>query len=226
VVWSMGENGGGIEWNKYDAYMRGLVEGWRQGWGQGDFPVYFELLPQIGKPGAPGTGGQWAALREKQMQCLAISNTGMAVTYDVSDYIADARNRLDASERFARLALAREYGRKLEYCGPVYREQRIDGNRVIISFDHVGQGLLAGEKDGLAPLLPAAYGELKGFAIAGADKKWYWADARIVGQTVVLQSEQVPAPVAVRYAWADNPAGSNLYNRDGLPAVPFRTDEW
>jgi len=227
MVWSMGENGGGIEWNKYDSYMRGLVEGWRNRWGQGDFPVYFELLPQIGKTGgAPGAGGQWAAFREMQIRCLAIPNTGMVTTFDVSDYIAEARNRRDAGERFACLALAREYGHKLEYSGPVYREHRIDGNRVIISFDHVGHGLLAGEKDGLTPLLPAKDGSLKGFAIAGEDEKWYWADARIVGQTVVLQSEQAPAPVAVRYAWADNPAGSNLYNREGLPAVPFRTDDW
>jgi len=227
VVWSMGENGGGLEWNKYDYYMRGLVEGWRAAWGQGDFPVYYELLPQLGKTGGPpGAGGAWTGLREKQINGLSIPNTAMAVTFDVSDYLADSRNRQDAGRRLALCALAGTYHRKLEYSGPTYHSHRIEGDQVIVSFDHAGHGMLAGEKDGLAPVRPAKTGELHGFAVAGADKKWYWADTRIAGDTVVLRSEKVPAPVAVRYAWADNPAGSNLYNREGLPAVPFRTDDW
>jgi len=227
LVWSMGENGGGIEWPKYDIYMRGLVDGWRTGWGQGNFPVYFELLPALGNPSAqPGAGGQWAAFREKQIKSLAIPNTAAAVTFDVSDYIADARNRRDPGQRLALCALAGEYRRKIECSGPVYRSQRIEGDRVILTFDHLGRGLMIGEKDGLTPIREVKAGTLKGFALAGADKKWYWTDALIDGNTVVLQSTQVPAPVAVRYAYADNPAGSNLYNRDGLPAMPFRTDDW
>ena len=227
VVWSMGENGGGLEWAKYHFYLRGLVDGWRAGWGQGDFPVYFELLPQVGNPdGQPGAGGYWAGFRARQMEGLSIPNTGMAVTFDVSDYLADTRNRQDAGQRLALWALAREYHRAIECSGPLYHSHRVEADRVIISFDHVGRGLMAGEKDGLAPVRPAKSGVLKGFAVAGADKKWYRADARIVGKTIVARSDKVPTPVAVRYAYADNPAGCNLYNHEGLPTAPFRTDDW
>ena len=227
VVWSMGESGGGLEWNNYHAYMRGLVDGWRKQWGQGNFPVYFELLPSVGKVSdVPGAGGAWAKLRDDQMKGLTIPNTGMAVTFDVSDYESDNRNRVDAGERLARWALAGEYHQKIECSGPLYRSQRIEGDHVIISFDHIGRGLMVGAKDGLAPVREVKDGVPAKFAVAGADKKWYKADAQIVGKTVVVRSEKVPVPVAVRYAFADNPSDSNLYNRDGLPAAPFRTDAW
>ena len=224
VIWSQGENG--TEANDRQHYMRGLSEGWRKAWGQGDFPFYFELLPQIGAPGtAPCSGDSWVALREGQIKSLSIPNSGMAVTFDVSDYMADTRNRQDAGFRLALWALAKEHHKDIEYSGPLYRSHRVEGDSVIVSFGHSG-GLMIGEKTGLAPVREMKTGTLKHFAIAGADKQWQWAEARIVGDTVVVRSDKVLAPIAVRYAWCSNPQGANLYNRAGLPAAPFRTDDW
>jgi sialate O-acetylesterase len=225
MLWSQGENGG--EWNSMDASLRALAGGWRKLWGQGDFPFFIEPLAQVGAPSpVPCAGDGWTGLREGQINSAAMANSGIVVTTDVSDYIADDRNRQDAGWRFALLALAKEYGRDVIYSGPVYKAQKIDGDTVTISFDHAGSGLMAGEKIGLAPAREAKDGILKHFAIAGADKKWQWADARIAGNTVVLRSDKVAAPLAVRYAWCSNPQPANLYNREGLPAVPFRTDNW
>jgi sialate O-acetylesterase len=181
----------------------------------------------VNKPGEPGTIDGWGLMRLEQIAALAmIKKTAAAVTYDVSDYVSDNRNRQDAAERLARGALALEYGKKIVASGPTYKSHRVEGDRVVISFDHLGGGLIVGEKNGLAPLAEVKNGKLAGFAIAGEDKKWHWAEAKIEGDTVVLRSENVPAPVAVRYAVHGNPMPANLYNRDGLPAVPFRTDSW
>lgn len=226
VVWSQGENGGEAETRQ--AHMQGLIEGWRKQWGQGDFPVYFELLPRVDAPSAtPCVGGDhWTTIREGQLKSVSIPNTGAAVTFDVSDYVSDNRNRQDAGQRLALWALAKEYHEDIVYSGPTYRSHRIEGDSVTISFDNIGGGLMAGEKNDLAPTQELKPGVLRHFAIAGEDKKWQWADARIVGDTVVLRSDKVPTPVAVRYAWCPNPQAANLYNRDGLPAAPFRTDTW
>lgn len=147
---------------------------------------------------------------------LRTPNTGMAVIIDIGEANdIHPKNKQDVGQRLALWALAKDYGKKnLIYSGPMYRSMETKGNQIVLSFDHVGSGLLA--KDG---------GTLRGFAIAAADKKFVWADARIVGNTVVVSSPAVPDPVAVRYAWAENPV-CNLYNREGLPANPFRTDDW
>lgn len=226
AVWSLGESSC-LEPDKFHFYLQGLIQSWRQAWGQGDFPFYLELLPQLGAPAsAPDALDSWTTMRFEQIKCLALTNTAVAVTFDVSDYVAEARNRQDPAERLARCALAGEYGRKIVSSGPSLKNQRVEGDHIIVSFNHVGAGLVVGEKRGLAPLAELKDGALKGFAIAGADKKWYWADARIVGDTVVVRSDKVAAPAAVRYACSANPVAANLYNRDGLPAVPFRTDDW
>jgi len=218
VVWSQGENGGGDFY-----YLKGLIQSWRQAWGQGDFPFYLELVPRRYTRGE-STPSQVDLMRDGQVKCLSLTNTGVVVSYDVSDYFSDARNRCDPAERLARLALAKEYGRKLEYSGPIFRNCRIQGDGAIIEFDHIGAGLVVGIQPPLAPLVVVKDGVLKGFAVAGADKKWRWADAKIVADTVVVHSADVAVPVAVRYACCLNPVAANLYNRDGLPAVPFRTD--
>jgi sialate O-acetylesterase len=224
VIWSQGENGADGDTNNS---LRGLSTGWRQVWGQGDFPFFYEMLPQIGAPSAAPCGvDSWVVQREGHIKAMSMPNSGMIVTTDVSDFVSDARNRQDAGQRMALLALAKEYGQDIEYSGPLYTGSRVEGDSIVISFDHTGKGLMAGQKTGLAPVQEAKDGVLKHFAIAGADKQWYWADARIVGSTVVARSDKVPAPVAVRYAWCSNPQAANLYNRDGLPAVPFRTDAW
>ncbi|MEO5937047.1 MAG: hypothetical protein ABIP81_07520, partial [Terriglobales bacterium] len=122
--------------------------------------------------------------------------------------------------------LAKDYGKKgLVHSGPLYKGMKAEGDKVRLSFDHVGGGLMAGSKDGKKPAQEAKDGALKRFSIAGSDGKWHWARARIDGETVVVSSPMVKAPVAVRYAFQSNPEGANLYNREGLPAAPFRTDE-
>jgi sialate O-acetylesterase len=136
-------------------------------------------------------------------------------------------NKQDVGKRLSQWALNQTYGREdLVASGPIYKSHRVDGNSIRLSFDHVGEGLIVGVKQGLDATKEAADGKLARFAVAGADKKWHWADARIDGDEVVISSPQVAEPVAVRYAYSMNPEGANLYNRDGLPASPFRTDDW
>jgi sialate O-acetylesterase len=118
------------------------------------------------------------------------------------------------------------YGKKIEPCGPLFKSLKLDGNKAVVAFDHAGTGLMVGRKDGRKPAEEVKGGNLERFAVAGADRKWVWADAQIVGDTVVCTHPDVPNPVAVRYAFSANPVGANLYNRDGLPAAPFRTDDW
>ena len=152
-------------------------------------------------------------MRWQQAKSLAIPNTGMAVTLDIGDEKdVHPRNKLDVGKRLARLALSGTYGKPGVSHGPQFRESSIQNNRVILKFDHAGGGLVA--KDGA----------LRQFAIAGNDGKFVWADAVIEGDRVLVSSPSITTPAFVRYAWADNPAGANLYNSEGLPAAPFRTD--
>ena len=227
MIWSLGENGC-LELGIYRFYLQALWQSWRQAWGQGDFPIYVELLPRMGKPDeSPGKVGYYGLMREQQMLALdLVPNTAAAVTYDVSDYVADERNRQDAGERLARLALAGEYGKPGEGSGPQFQEHAFKDGAAIVTFTHTGSGLMAGKKDGLKPVQELANGSLKGFLIAGEDQKWHHAEAKIVGETVIVSNSQVPHPVAVRYAFVEDPGTANLYNREGLPALPFRTDQW
>jgi sialate O-acetylesterase len=144
-----------------------------------------------------------------------VPDTGLAVTIDVGEENnLHPPRKAEVGERLALWALGTTYGQHIEYSGPLYQSMQIEGNRVQVRFTHTGTGLEA--KGG---------SELKGFSIAGADKKFHWASARISGDTVIVSSPDVPAPVAVRYAWANSPP-CNLYNHEGLPASPFRTDDW
>ncbi|MFY0686418.1 MAG: hypothetical protein JXQ90_04585 [Cyclobacteriaceae bacterium] len=160
----------------------------------------------------------WAELREAQLQTLELSNTGMAVIIDIGEANdIHPRNKKDVGKRLAAIALNRDYGKtELVYSGPIYQSHKVIDNQIELSFDHVGSGLSCPDK----------YGYLKGFAIAGADKQFYWAKAKIEGDKVIIQSDQVTNPVAVRYGWAANPDDVNLYNAEGFPASPFRTDNW
>ena len=166
-----------------------------------------------------------------QLKGLQIPNTGMSVSIDLADVgnpgDIHPKNKKDAGERLALWALAKDYGMKdLVYSGPLYSEMKIEAGRIRITFDSVGSGLTAATKRGYDPMVKDPSGVLKRFAIAGEDKKWVWADAVIEGKTVVVSSPEVPKPFAVRYAFSLNPVGCNLYNNEGLPASPFRTDEW
>ena len=151
----------------------------------------------------------------------------MAVIIDIGEAgDIHPRNKQDVGARLASWALAKDYGKNIVYSGPLYKTHKVEGSKIRIEFDHAGSGLMAGKKNGLAPTEQDSSGKLKRFAIAGADKKWYWADAVVDGNSVIVSSENVKEPVAVRYAFMMNPDGCNLYNKEGFPASPFRTDNW
>jgi len=228
MLWYQGESNGN-EGASYLHKLQVLIGGWRKLWGQGDFPLYVVQLPNFQQANDNPAGGDgWAKIREAQLKALAIPNTGVIITIDVGDPgNIHPKNKFDVGERLARWAVAKDYGKKgLVYSGPLYKGMKVEGNKVRISFDHVGSGLMVGKKEGRRPTEEVKDGQLKRFAVAGADKKWVWADAVIEKDTVVVSSPDVPNPVAVRYAFSGNPEGCNLYNKEGLPASPFRTDDW
>jgi len=230
AVWYQGESNPG-EGEIYYQKMKAMINGWRLLWGKGNFPFYYVQLTNEEKPnldaGNDGTY-RYVPVREAQRRVLQLPNTGMVVAIDLGEDMAGhPRNKKDVGERLALWARANTYGEKIPYSGPLYRSYRIEGDRVILSFDYAGSGLMVGDKKtGMEPAYEVKDGVLGHFAIAGKDGKWYWGDARIVGETVVVRSDKVPAPVKVRYAYSMNPKGNKLYNRDGLPASPFRTDDW
>jgi len=229
VIWYQGERGhkeGDIYFHK----MKALIQGWRRVWDQGDFPFYYVQLPNFTLPRKPASkepaaGEGYTIQREVQKKALAIPNTGMAVTIDVGGP-GHPRNKQDVGKRLALWPLAKVYGKKIVFSGPLYKGHKIEGGKVRISFDHMGSGLMAGSKKGIEHVKEVPGGKLAQFATAGADKKWHWAEAVIEGNDVVVSSSDVPVPVAVRYAWDSDPKGANLYNKEGLPASPFRTDTW
>lgn len=234
ALWYQGEWNGGD--TAYYRKMRALIGGWRKVWNQGDFPVYFVQLPSrwfhdnLGAPPSGEPDGEdgigLAITRMEQLKSLAIANTGMAVAIDVGGGIHPT-NKFDVGERLALWPLRDLYGRKdLVVSGPLYREMRIEGDAIRLKFDHVGSGLMVGRKADRAPVVEVKDGRLRPFAIAGDDRQWVWADAVIDGTDVVVSSPAVARPVAVRYAYSCAPTEHNLYNKEGLPAAAFRTDEW
>ncbi len=228
AIWYQGESNGAEE-DSYINKQRAMVETWRKLWGF-DFPFYYVQLANWLQPNNDPSGGdrQWQYIRMAQLQLLSMPKSGMAVTVDVGD-AADIhpKNKKDVGERLALWALAKDYGKSgIVPSGPLYKSMKIEGNKIRVIFDHVGKGLMVGEKHGLAPVKMVVSGSLKRFAIAGEDKVWHWAEAQIEGSSVVVWSKKVSKPVAVRYAFSINPEGCNLYNKDGLPASPFRTDRW
>ncbi len=213
AIWYQGESNAGNA-RLYGLQLRTMIAEWRSAWGQGEFPFLFVQLPNFMAPQQqPSETGGWPLIREQMLKTLEVSNTGMAVTIDVGD--ADdihPKNKQDVGSRLAQWALAKTYGKPILPCGPLYKAMRRRANQIVLEFEYA---------DGLS----ARGGPLKGFAVAGADRRFVWADARIEGRTVVVSSPQVAEPVAVRYGWANNPA-CTLVNGAGLPASPFRTDDW
>lgn len=212
AIWYQGESNAGRAY-QYRTLFPTMIRNWRSVWGY-DFPFYFVQLPNWrARQDQPGES-DWAELREAQAMTLREPRTGMAITIDVGDGDdLHPRNKLDVGRRLATLALANVYGKEIIPSGPLFDRFKVEGNKVRISFKY-GQGLKT--SDG---------GPVKGFAIAGADRRFVWAEARIEGDTVVVSTPGIQKPVAVRYGWADNPL-VNLYNKAGLPASPFRTDDW
>lgn len=229
ALWYQGESNGS-EGVTYFHKMQALIGGWRSVWDQGDFPLYFYYvqLANFQRPNDNPAGGDgWARLRDAQTQSLTIPHTGMAVITDIGEANdIHPRNKQDVGYRLSLWALRDVAKQDVIVSGPLYREMKIEDGAIRLHFDHAGSGLIVGVKDGLKPTVVDASGTLKRFAIAGEDRQWHWADAKIDGKTVVVSSKGVPKPVAVRYGWSMNPVGANLYNAEGLPASPFRTDDW
>jgi sialate O-acetylesterase len=214
-LWYQGEANTGNP-REYRKLLPALIADWRSDWKEGNLPFLYVQLPNYMEVQYSPSESQWAELREGQLVALSVPNTAMAVTIDVGEW--NDVHPLDKKDVGDRLALAAEqlaYGdSSVVASGPIYQSARVDGDKIILSFTAIGSGMMV--KGG---------GELQQFAIAGADKKFVWAGARIDGDHVIVSSPDVPEPLYVRYAWADNPEGANLYNKEGLPASPFRTDQ-
>jgi sialate O-acetylesterase len=214
VIWYQGESNASMAAN-YRKLFPAMIRHWRKAWNQGDFPFLFVQLANFGKRETEPVDNDWAQLREAQFMTLSVPKTGMAVIIDIGEANdIHPKNKQDVGHRLALAARAVAYGEDIVYSGPVYRNDsmKIDGNKARLEFDHVGSGLMV-KGDAL-----------KGFAIAGKDGKYAWADAAIEGNTVVVWSDKVMHPKSVRYAWGANPE-CNLYNKEGLPASPFRTHD-
>lgn len=210
VIWYQGEANAG-RFPEYGALFQGMITQWRKDFGQGDVPFYFVQLANLERK-VDASGAQWAFQREAQAEALQLPNTGMAVTVDIGEAgDIHPKNKQDVGRRLALIALALTYEKDGEYAGPVFESAKADGSAMKVSFAHAkGLKLLDGPGD---------------FELAGADQKFHPASARVDGEQLIVSSPSVHEPVAVRYAWKNNPI-ANLYNGDGLPAVPFRSDDW
>jgi len=214
AIWYQGESNADRAY-QYRELFPTMIKDWRQKWGQGDFPFYFVQLANFMQIDHSPVESAWAELREAQQKTLSLPNTGMATIIDIGDAKdIHPKNKQEVGRRLALIALAKTYGQKINYSGPVYLSNKVEGKQIRLTFGNTENGLKA--SDGAA---------LTGFAIAGADKKFYWAKASIQGNQIIVSSDQVANPVAVRYAWGNNPL-CNLVSNDGLPASPFRTDTW
>ncbi len=217
VIWYQGESNTG-KTGEYQRLLTTLINDWRTRWQAGAFPFLIVQLANYMQPKSEPSESNWAELREAQLRVVSsVKNTGLAVTIDIGETNdVHPLNKKDVGNRLALAAGKISYGENnIVYSGPLYRSMEVKGNKAVISFDHIGSGLLA---KGNKPLSQ--------FAVAGADQKFVWANAKIEGDQVLVWSDQISKPIAVRYAWANNPLGCNLYNKEGLPASPFRTDSW
>jgi sialate O-acetylesterase len=216
VIWYQGENNAhrGME---YRITFPNMINDWRQEWKQGDFPFLFVQLANFGAPYDAPRNSNWAELRESQAKALDLKNTAMAVAIDLGEQNnIHPKNKQDVGKRLALAAQKISYNKNILHSGPQYKSLKTEDGKAIISFNYVGSGLeIKGTND-----------QLKEFEIAGVNQRFYKASAKIEGDKIIVWSDKVNNPVAVRFAWANNPAEFNLYNKEGLPAVPFRTDDW
>jgi sialate O-acetylesterase len=208
AIWYQGESNAtrGIQYRKL---FQAMIEDWRTRWGQGDFPFYYvQLCPY------KDHHAEWPEVWEAQLMTLSVPNTGMAVTTDIGNpRDIHPRNKQDVGKRLALWALAKTYGKDIVYSGPLYKDVKFEGGKAVVTFNHVGGGLVSRNEK-----------ELSHFQLAGEDKKFVAAKAEIVGDTVVVTAEGVDKPAFVRFGW-DHIAEPNLSNKEGLPASPFRTDK-
>ena len=216
VIWYQGESNIDRAY-EYRELFPAMIRDWRKQWKQGDFPFLFVQLANHHEESPLPTQSIWAELREAQAMTLTLPNTGMATAIDIGEANdIHPKNKLEVGRRLGLAAMNVAYGKQVVSSGPTFAKMRVDGNFIIIEYHNIGSGLTTKDK----------YGYVRGFQIAGADQKFYWAQAKIKDNTVVIVCKDVNHPVAVRYAWDDNPGPLDLYNKEGLPAIPFRTDEW
>ena len=214
VIWYQGEANFMRAW-QYRTLLPALISDWRQSFGQGDFPFYIVSLPAFMQHRDVPGDDAWAELREAQaLTARNVRNCGLAVTVDTGEVDnIHPKDKKIVGERLALCALAKEYGEKIPYEGPTFKSVEPVPGGLKLHFEHTDGGLVV------------KGGKLEEFSIAGKDRKWHWADAKVEGDAVIVSSPEVSEPVAVRYAWQSNPEAT-LYNGVGLPAVPFRTDDW
>jgi sialate O-acetylesterase len=217
VLWYQGESNADRAWQYRTAFPL-LIQDWRKQFKNEMAPFYFAQLASFVTDGNSNNGCAWAELREAQTNTLQLPNTGMCVTTDLVKDPKDIHptNKQDVGKRLAAVALNKLYNKKVYFAGPAFNSMKINGSEIILSFDNTGTGLTTPDK----------YGYIKGFEIAGADSVFYFARAIIKNNTVVVASDKVINPVVVRFAWMGDAVECNLYNREGFPAVPFRTDDW
>jgi sialate O-acetylesterase len=214
AIWYQGESNAQRAF-QYRSLFPAMIEDWRGRWGQGDFPFVYVQLANFFAPLPEPAASAWAELREAQDLTLRLKNTGMATIIDIGEAEdIHPQNKQDVGKRLSLVARRVAHGESIVYSGPRYKSHTVENGEVRIEFDHPGGGLVTQEG---APV--------QGFTIAGSDQRFVWGEARIEGASVVVRSDAVAVPKAVRYAWADNPV-CNLYNKAGLPAAPFRTDTW
>jgi sialate O-acetylesterase len=214
AIWYQGESNAGRAY-QYRTLLPTMIRDWRNRWDVGQFPFFIVQLANFMAQDTEPKDDPWPELREAQeMTARSVGHSAIATAIDIGDATdIHPKNKQEVGRRLALDALAIAYNKKVEYSGPTFKSMKRDGNRIVLTFDHLGGGLEA--KDG----------KLTGFAIAGKDRKFVWADAVIEGNTVAVWSPGITSPVAVRYAWSNNPV-ANLYNKADLPALPFRTDQW
>jgi len=214
ILWYQGE-ANTLRPNEYEQLLPALIADWRNKWREGNIPFIYAQLPGFMEVDYSPEESKWAQLREAQLKTLSVPNTAMAVTIDAGEWNdIHPLDKKDVGERMAVCAEKIAYGDSgLVASGPIYHSAKIEGNKIVITFNNVGGGLIAKGGD-----------ELSQFAIAGEDGKYLWANAVIKDNKVIVWSDEITQPLYVRYAWADNPEGANLYNKEGLPASPFTTD--
>jgi sialate O-acetylesterase len=215
VVWYQGESNTSRAFEHFDLFKL-LISDWRDNWHQGNFPFLYVQLPNFVEVNEETTQYDWAYFRESQLKALSLPNTGMAVTIDIGEFNdIHPTNKKDVGYRLALAAQKVAYGEKqIVYSGPIYKSMKIVGSKAILTFVNIGSDLVVKNND-----------EPKCFEICGADNKYFKAKAKIGNGNIVVQCNDVTVPVAVRYAWANNPEDANLYNKEGLPASPFRTSD-
>lgn len=216
VIWYQGE-ANAERAAEYRALFPAMIGSWRTNWNDENLPFIFVQLANYMQEKPEPAESAWAELREAQAMALKLPYTGMACAIDVGEAgDIHPKNKKDVGKRLALAALKVAYNKQIDGQGPAYSHMRVQGNEVVLNFTNITGGIYTTDK----------YGYVKGFQIAGEDGKFAWALAKIDGNQVIVSSEQIKKPLAVRYAWSDNPGELNLFNREGLPAVPFRTDDW